>query len=164
MFQVWKTIKLGTGLTTADDFRTAIESAGMRIDDHVYENLLMPSIPAVMTCETEVELVVATAPELGLDGRASLLDIYVRAKELGLELCPAEVGPQLRLQYTNQPLYERLYVAMEPVAGPDGYSHLYCVRAYERDDETVLCLDGSSGILDGEFGDGYQRFVFLRSK
>ena len=32
MFQVWKTIKLGTGLRSADNFCKAIKSARMRID------------------------------------------------------------------------------------------------------------------------------------
>jgi len=30
-FKVWKTIKLGTGLKTADDFRKAIKHGGMKI-------------------------------------------------------------------------------------------------------------------------------------
>src|SRR5438046_9254883 len=33
-----------------------------------------------------------------------------------VDLCPAEVGPQLRLAYRNQPVGEALDIAMEPVS------------------------------------------------
>jgi hypothetical protein len=57
----------------------------------------------------DARLVVLAVSELGFeeDG-VSLADIYARARQLGFELCPAEVGPQLRLQYLNQPLGELL--------------------------------------------------------
>src|SRR5262245_13332869 len=45
----------------------------------------------------QVELVVLSAAELGVEAdAASHAEVYRRAKQMGLELCPAEVGPQLR--------------------------------------------------------------------
>ena len=58
-----------------------------------------------------------SAADLGVESdQASLAEVYQRARHAGLELCPAEVGPQLRLDYRNQPLGEALDIAMEPVA------------------------------------------------
>ena len=70
---------------------------------------------SVSAKETEKDLVKITTGELGFNDGARRDQIYARAKELGLELCPAEVGPQLRLQYQDQPNDEMLLVAMEPI-------------------------------------------------
>jgi hypothetical protein len=60
---------------------------------------------------------VLSAADLGVElDRASLAEVYQRARQVGLELCPVEVGPQLRLDYRNQPLGETLDITMEPVA------------------------------------------------
>jgi hypothetical protein len=67
-----------------------------------------------------VELAVLSAADLGVESESSLADVYKRARRVGLELCPAEVGPQLRLDYRNQPLGEALDIAMEPVATYSG--------------------------------------------
>jgi hypothetical protein len=74
--------------------------------------------PAFVLSKTPatVSLVVVSVAQLGFEDEASLADIYARAKQLGLDLCPAEVGPQLRLQYLDQPVGEFLHIAMEPVA------------------------------------------------
>lgn len=40
--------------------------------------------------------------------------------KFGLEFCQATVGPEFRMQYTNQPINEWLLVGMKPIAGPDG--------------------------------------------
>lgn len=50
-----------------------------------------------------------------------------RAQRLGLKLCPAEVGPQLALQYSDQPSGERLYVAMKPIPASDGEPRIFVV-------------------------------------
>ncbi len=51
--------------------------------------------------------------DLGFTREPTTDEIYAKAKSLGLELCPAEVGPHLRLQYQDQPLGEWFYVAMK---------------------------------------------------
>jgi hypothetical protein len=66
--------------------------------------------------KSDLELVLLSAADLGVESESSLADVYKRARQVGLELCPAEVGPQLRLDYRNQPRGEVLHIAMQPVA------------------------------------------------
>ncbi|MCH8162645.1 MAG: hypothetical protein IIA99_00905, partial [Proteobacteria bacterium] len=99
-FSVLKTIKLGTGLVTPDDFRRALKDDGFRLSDWSSDILGKPAF-TVSSEETEVDLVVVSVSELGFKDGATRADIYKRAKELGWELCSAEVGPQLRLQYPD---------------------------------------------------------------
>lgn len=58
-------------------------------------------------------------------------EIYKRAEELGLTLCPAEVGPHYRLQYMNQPMGEWFYIGMKPIAGPHGYPNVFTLAHYD---------------------------------
>jgi hypothetical protein len=90
------------------------------------------------------------------------VDIYNRAKKVGLELCPAEVGPQLRLQYRRQPKYERLAIGMKPIIDSNGKGRIHhqhpstCVEGYVEGskralDESMSLRKGSSsarGTLD----------------
>lgn len=160
VWKTWKTIQLGTGLQTADDFRKEVVKAGMKIGDWANDILGKPAFTATTSeTETEVELVVASVAELGFKDGATRKDIYVRAQELGLDLCPPEVGPQLRLQYTDQPKGEWLVIAMEPITDSDGDLYLFDVAH----DDGARFLDASYGYPDN-FWYGYDRFVFLRRK
>jgi len=81
-----------------------------------------------------------------------------RGAELGLKLCPPEAGPYLRLEYTDQPSGERLYVAMKPITAADGEPRVFVVACdsagssldaararssdkWAPDDVFVFCLD-----------------------
>ena len=89
--------------------------------------------------QEELQLVRLTAEDLFHDRTSHTMDeAYNKAKELGLELCPAEVGPHLRLTYKDQPFLERIYIAMKQIADHDGHFHVFSV---ERDD-VGLWLDG----------------------
>lgn len=85
--------------------------------------------------------------------------IYERAKELGLDLVPAEVGPQLRLAYTDQPLNEWMVMGMEPIANSDGSLDVFSVVH----DDGGQWLRSDYGYPGGLWYPG-NRWVFARRK
>lgn len=56
------------------------------------------------TTETtySLEIVELSVRDLGFPNGATLPEIYKQASELGLQLCPPELGPYLRLEYADQ--------------------------------------------------------------
>jgi hypothetical protein len=143
---IWKTITLGT-YRNANVLREALDSVHCSIEKVTSVKVAElaspidndgPTTPfchleglanetigrpafALSRTRTVVDLVVLSVSELGFGKPgASLKDIYARAKSLGFALCPAEVGPQLRLQYLEQPPGEVLHIAMEPIAKYEG--------------------------------------------
>ena len=114
-FPVWKRITLGThkGVNTVRD---ALDAHNIRVGESADEILGRPAF-RFSKIRTPLDLVVLSAADLGFaKGSHSLADIYRRARDVGLELCPPEAAPQLRLEYLNQPIGEFLHVAMPPVA------------------------------------------------
>lgn len=156
-FQTWRTLKLGT-LKTADDFRKALKKVGS-IDDWVDDILGKPSFIASKT-KSEVGLIVCSVEELGFKDGATRRQIYDRAKEIGLNLCPAEVGPQLRLQYKSQPNGEWLLIAMEPITDLDGTLRMFYVERFCNGERRLNgCYSDPRN-----FWRGGSRWVFLRHK
>ena len=157
VFQPWRTLKLGTGLQTADDFRKALKQSGNKISDWANNLLDKPEFTVTSTKEVEVDLVNISVAELGFPNGATRKEIYRKAKELGLELCPAEVGPQLRLQYQNQPMNEWLLIGMEPITGSGGYLDVFGVVRHGNG-QWLGSGYGSAGSVWG----GDKRWGFLR--
>ena len=170
--RIWKTVTVG-GSKGVNAVRVAMEAAPCPIvvGDDADEILGRPAFPFGRK-PVELDLVAVSVFELGLGDQAarndvelaaaveiSLHDIYAQAISLGFELCPAEVGPALRLQYLDQPLGEFLRIAMIPVARYTG----------ELVDFTVG--NGGAGlVLVGGNGDpaatvpAAVRFVFVRPR
>jgi hypothetical protein len=108
------------------------------------------------TMETDVELVLVSAADLGVKTESSLADVYKRARQVGLQLCPAEVGPQLRLDYRDQPRGEALTIAMEPIATYNGEPTILALANFAPSGLLLIGSDGRSEfILPSTF-----RFVF----
>uniref|UniRef100_A0A7C4M2G8 Uncharacterized protein n=1 Tax=candidate division CPR3 bacterium TaxID=2268181 RepID=A0A7C4M2G8_UNCC3 len=85
--------------------------------------------------------------------------IYARAEELGLNLCPPEVGPTYRLEYTDQPMNEWFRVAMEQISVPAGRPLVFTLK---RD-------ESGSWLSNGWAGPGFEwgpdnEFVFCLRK
>jgi hypothetical protein len=169
---IWKTIAVG-GLKGVNATRAAMDTAPCPIwvGDEADEILGRPAFPFNKK-PFELDLVVLSVfelgfgdrasrndPELGASVEASLRDIYARAASLGFELCPAEVGPALRLNYLDQPLGEFLHIAMKPVARYSGESVNFTVG----NGGAGLMLVGGSGYPDVKLP-GATRFVFVRPR
>lgn len=157
-FPTWKTIKLGTSLKNADDFRRDFTAGGFRIGNWG-NDILGKHAFKVSDTEMQVDLVNVSVAELGFKDGATFKDACERAISLGLELCPNEVGPQLRRQYKDQPKGEWLRIAMKPIADSDGHLFVFYV---ERDDDGLWLRGGSGG--PGHFLFGGSRLVFVRPR
>lgn len=60
------------------------------------------------------DLVMFSFRQLGFSDVVTIEELYKKCSELGLEFCPAEVGPHLRLQYQGK---EWMLICMEPIIG-----------------------------------------------
>ena len=154
---VWKTITVGT-FANSFALRNALDAAGCGIGDLAEEILARPTFTLGAT-KTDVELVAVSAAELGFQtDTASLADIYARAQQLGFGLAAAEVAPQLRLQYFDQPIGEFFLIGMEPIKTWEGEPVILTVA----NGGAGLVLIGQDGSADAEIPVA-SRFLFVRS-
>lgn len=102
------------------------------------------------------ELVRFTVEQLGLKQNATTDEIYDKAQELGLELCPAEVGPHLRLQYPGK---EYFNIAMKQIAYSDGALGVFGLSS----DDARLPLNSYHAKPDRRWN-ASSRFVFAWRK
>jgi hypothetical protein len=112
-FPVWRTIELGTFSTVAL-LKQALLDSKMKIHetaDVTFGEDLLP----LSREKREIKLVKVKGTDLGLGDSATLVSICARALDNNLLMCPPEVGPQLRLQYKDQPRGERVDIAMRGI-------------------------------------------------
>jgi hypothetical protein len=98
----------------------------------------------------QVDLIRLDVEDLGLPAESKTEEIYAKAQELGLELCPAEVGPQLRIAYTGT---DEIYIAIEQ------RDYVFRLRA-ELGDKLRLDVNDASNLPRWYYKD----FVFRHRK
>ena len=108
----------------------ALTAEGHRISDYAMDLLKSKYFTTLPEPKT-ISLVRATSRVMGLSGNPTTEQIYERADRLNWDLCPAEVGPHLRLAYKDQPMNEWLSIAMIQIADRNGRPNLFDV---ERND------------------------------
>ncbi len=151
----FRTVELGTGIKNGKEFKGAIENSGMRVDDWAEQILRSPEFNVVGQ-HANADLVEVSVASLGFPDDAANEEIWRAGQDLGLDLCPAEVGPQLRLQYKEQPLDEWLIIAMKAIHDAVGHPNVFAVA---RDDDG-LWLGGHNGHPSCTWNPDF-RFVFL---
>jgi hypothetical protein len=104
----------------------------------------------------KIDLIRLTVKDLGFSDYTTTDEIYKKALELGLELCPAEVGPQLRLQNSTK---EWTLVAMKQIPDRNGYPDVFSL--YWNGDQLVLRSRRAEPSNGWDSGD---RFVFRLRK
>ena len=135
-----RTIELG-GFKDGKAFETELEKKGMKTNEWSQHLLESPDFKVLGTHE-QADLIELSVASLGFNTNTRYDKICERAKELGLDLCPAEVGPQLRLQYTDQPQGEWFILAMKAISDRDGHPGLFDVHHVEDG----LWLDAAYGL------------------
>jgi len=152
---VWKTITIGT-FANSFALLNALDAAGCAVGDIASQILARPAF-TVSATKQAVDLVAVSAAELGFQTDVvRLADIYDRAQRLGLRLAAAEVAPQLRLQYFDQPLGEFL-IAMDPIKTWKGGPVILAVT----NGGAGLLLIGRDGSADAEIPIT-SHFLFVR--
>ncbi len=155
---VWKTITLGS-FANSLALRNALDEKGCNVGGLAAEALARPDF-VVKSAKTEMELVAVSAAELGFKtDTVTLAAVYARARQLGFGLAAAEVGPQLRLQYFDQPVGEFLIVGMEPIMTWSGEAVILNVA----NGGTGLVLIGQDGRAEAEIS-ATSRILFVSSK
>ena len=153
----WRVLTLNTALRTADDFRRALAAGGFKVGTLANDVLGRADLP-IPEDVTGLELVVASSAELGFPEGAMYGDTCRRIVKLGYDLCPARLGPELRLQYPDQPLGEWLTtLAMEPITDSVGYLRAWYIEC--SGDGLWLKADYAD---PGSFWSAVDRWVFVR--
>jgi len=110
----WKTITIGT-FADPLKLRNELDGMGCNVVGQAAEILARPTF-ILASRKTDIELALVSPAQLGFTSdTVTLANIYARARNLGFELAAAEVGPQLRIKYLDQPMGEFLIIGMAPI-------------------------------------------------
>ncbi|MGB8815658.1 MAG: hypothetical protein WCC74_00235 [Minisyncoccia bacterium] len=157
-WKISKSIKLGT-IKCVEKIRQSYKDNGHRI--HACANdILGKHHFKVSETEKNVQIEGKSVEELGFSASASYADICKRASEIGLDKCPAEVGPQLPLQCKDQPKKTFVVVAMEAIIDSFGRPNLFYLK---HNDDGEMCLKAING-RDEIVWHAHTRFLFMRRK
>ncbi len=126
------TAKVGT-LETEADFRRALMETNpvCKVSPWASDIMGKPDFAAsIPRVKEEVEFVYASNKELDYQDGCTRLEAYEAGLRLGWKLCLASDGPEIRRHYLNQPIGERLMVAMELITDSAGRLRVFDVERY----------------------------------
>lgn len=152
-----KRMETTIGGTTKEELVKELKKK-FQVSEFAEDMLKSPDFTVSKTKE-QLKLIRLTVKDLGFPSGATTKEIYKRAEGLGLELCPAETGPQLRRQYADQPLGEYLYMGMKQIPGRSGKPDVF--KLARNDDGSWLYVHWA---LPGDGWNPGDEFVFTIRK
>lgn len=153
-FPEGKIKKMETEITgkSGKELEKELKAKNINISDYAHDMLekLNASTPE------HLDLVQLTVNDLGFPNGATTDEIYKRAEKLGLELCPQDTGPNLRLQ-NSTPDY--MIIAMKQITDRDDHPDVF----YLHRNEDGLWLR-TYWAVPGSRRNGGRKFVFRLRK
>lgn len=127
-WSVWRTITIGG--VSKGDLASRLKD-GFFVSDWARDIMGNKRAFTTLPESTGIALVQVKVADLGFTKEPTTTELYQRARERGLNLCPAEVGPHLRLADADQKRGTWYRVAMEPISGSDGVPLVFDVGRHE---------------------------------
>ncbi|MCC6639266.1 hypothetical protein IT409_01760 [Candidatus Falkowbacteria bacterium] len=131
-------IELTIGGKTKVQLETSFKDKKIYITSHA-QDMLNSKDFATSAKPEQLNLVKLSVKDLGFPNGATYKEICDKANELGLDLCPAEVGPHLRLQDDTQSMGDYYNIAMKPISDRDGGPNIF--RLFQVGDDLWLHSD-----------------------
>ncbi len=145
-------LKTDSSMQNAEQAKEKLESKGIWVGDYGKDLLDKTEYSKE---QKQYRLVQFTVGQLGFPQGATTDQIYATAQELGLKLCPAEVGPQLRLSYSGKDLK---FIAMKQISDRDSSPNVF----YLSSGDSRLSLGADRADPSCKWYSD-RRFVFLAS-
>jgi hypothetical protein len=150
-----KTYDVPVGDMSKEDIVQALSDPKYEVTEYAKDLMDSPDFHISSSPET-LHLVCLTVADLGLPRGVTTQEIFTKADKLGLDLCPPDTGPRLRLSLPGDGW---IYVAMKPIPDRDGGPRVFCVDRRRAE----LTLGAGHARPDRGWGDAIQ-FIFSARK
>jgi len=145
------------GGKTKEQLLKEMFQAGVHIGFYAEEMIKSSDFTTLPVAQT-LEIVRLTITDLGLTYYSTTDQVYKKAQELGLDLCPPEVGPHFLLQYMDLPMGEWFYLGMKQITDSNGCPNVFLL---ERNVDG-LCLYDRYAKSDNEWNPNCEFAFSLR--
>jgi len=132
----WRAIKREPALNSPKAFLSALAEKNRNTSGCAEDIIGKPAfVESLNKPEQEYDLFVITTAQLTgkKDASSTIDEVFNGIKRLKFCKCPAWLGPQLRLDYEDQPNGECLYTAMEPIRASGGLLFVFGVKCHDSD-------------------------------
>ena len=149
--------KIEIGGKTKADYENELKVKNIYVDDWAKQLLDSSDFEKSLVDENgkikdkkKLDLVRLTVGDLGFSNGATTDDIYEKAEEFGLELCPPEVGPELRRSYSGT---DWMLIGMKQIFGRGGDPSVFLLHCYG--DQLELRAPGAEPSSRWDAGGGF---------